>query len=290
MALEMALGRKSHGRTDLYSLACVGFYLLTGGPVFDKKTPIEIIMDHAKTPRRDRRRSQGSRFPRGSKDLLMDCLGEGAEDRPGERARGGTPSLGASAGFLDAGDGRAVAVLSTLSSSFLPGATHPESPPTKVSRRPDGERAMCGRDYFFTPADTAAGRFGPAASPALRPRFNIAPQSEAPVILVEGTRLISWRCAGGSCPAWSKDPASAHRMIKRPRRATAPAKPSFRGRFRRQRALCPRPDGFYEWKREGETKAPLRPPPRLEGAVRDGGALGPCGRHPTGASYSPSRS
>ncbi len=114
---------------------------------------------------------------------------------------------------------------------------------------------MCGRYYFFTPADIVAGRFGLAASPALRPRFNIAPQSEAPVILVgEGTRrLVAMRW--GLVPSWSKDPASAYRMINA-RAETAPAKPSFRGPFRRQRALVPA-DGFYEWKREGETKRPF---------------------------------
>lgn len=114
---------------------------------------------------------------------------------------------------------------------------------------------MCGRYYFFTPADIVAGRFGLATSPALRPRFNIAPQSEAPVILAgEGTRrLVAMRW--GLVPSWSKDPASAYKMINA-RAETAHEKPSFRGPFRRQRALVPA-DGFYEWKREGETKRPF---------------------------------
>ncbi len=114
---------------------------------------------------------------------------------------------------------------------------------------------MCGRYYFFTPADILAGRFGLEGPPVLRPRFNIAPQSEAPVILAgEGTRrLVSMRW--GLVPSWSKDPASAYRMINA-RAETAPDKPSFRGPFRRQRLLVPA-DGFYEWKREGEAKRPF---------------------------------
>ncbi len=114
---------------------------------------------------------------------------------------------------------------------------------------------MCGRYYFFTPADIVAQRFGLAAGEALRPRFNIAPQSEAPVILAaEGTRrLVAMRW--GLVPSWSKDPASAYKMINA-RAETAPEKPSFRGPFRRQRLLVPA-DGFYEWKREGETKRPF---------------------------------
>ena len=114
---------------------------------------------------------------------------------------------------------------------------------------------MCGRYYFFTPADIVAGRFGLAGGGALLPRFNIAPQSEAPVILAggEGRRLVAMRW--GLVPSWSKDPSSAYRMINA-RAETAPEKPSFRGPFRRQRALVPA-DGFYEWKREGETKRPF---------------------------------
>ena len=114
---------------------------------------------------------------------------------------------------------------------------------------------MCGRYYFFTPADIVAGRFGLESAPALRPRFNIAPRSEAPVILAdEGTRrLVAMRW--GLVPSWSKDPASAYKMINA-RAETAPEKPSFRGPFRRQRLLVPS-DGFYEWKREGETKRPF---------------------------------
>ena len=113
---------------------------------------------------------------------------------------------------------------------------------------------MCGRYYFFTPADIVAERFGVAVREALHPRFNVAPQSEAPVILAgEGTRrLVAMRW--GLVPSWSKDPASAYKMINA-RAETAPEKPSFRGPFRRQRALVPA-DGFYEWKREGAGKRP----------------------------------
>ncbi|MFI5181060.1 MAG: SOS response-associated peptidase [Thermoanaerobaculia bacterium] len=116
-------------------------------------------------------------------------------------------------------------------------------------------RPMCGRYYFFTPADIVAERFGLGSRPPLRPRFNIAPQSEASVILAgEGIRrLVAMRW--GLVPSWSKDPASAYKMINA-RAETAPEKPSFRTPFRRQRLLVPA-DGFYEWKRKGETKRPF---------------------------------
>ena len=133
MAPEMALGRKDlDGRTDLYSLACVGFYLLTGGPVFDKKTPIEIIMDHAKTPPPRPSEKSGKPIPEGLEDLLMDCLAKEPKDRP-ESAREVERRLWA----LYLPDlwtpDMAERWWSEHVSPVLPGATHPESPPTKVS-------------------------------------------------------------------------------------------------------------------------------------------------------------
>jgi len=114
---------------------------------------------------------------------------------------------------------------------------------------------MCGRYFFFTPADIVAARFGLEGVPPLRARYNVAPQSEAPVVVAEGgaRRLVAMRW--GLVPSWSKDPASAYRMINA-RAETVPEKPSFRGPFRRQRALVPA-DGFYEWKKEGSGKRPF---------------------------------
>jgi putative SOS response-associated peptidase YedK len=113
---------------------------------------------------------------------------------------------------------------------------------------------MCGRYYFFTPADLVAERFRVRGAPPLRPRYNIAPQQEAPVVVDGAARrlaMMKW----GLVPSWAKDPAAAYRMINA-RSETAPEKPSFRGPFRKQRALIPA-DGFYEWKREGKGKRPF---------------------------------
>lgn len=38
------------GRSDLYAVACVGYFLLTGAPPFDGKSVIEICMHHSRTP------------------------------------------------------------------------------------------------------------------------------------------------------------------------------------------------------------------------------------------------
>lgn len=87
MSPEMALEKTEiDGRTDLYSLGCVGYYLLTGETVFDRKTPMEIIMDHARTPPPRPSEKSGIAIPEGLEDLLMDCLAKEPRDRP-ESAR-----------------------------------------------------------------------------------------------------------------------------------------------------------------------------------------------------------
>ena len=51
MAPEMALGnRQVDERSDIYSLGCVAYWMLTGLPVFEGKTAMEVIVNHAKTP------------------------------------------------------------------------------------------------------------------------------------------------------------------------------------------------------------------------------------------------
>jgi len=57
---------------------------------------------------------------------------------------------------------------------------------------------MCGRYFFFTPADIVAARFGLEGVPPLRARYNVAPPG-APVFAdpqaqVEGAqRRVPWQ-------------------------------------------------------------------------------------------------
>ncbi|HQR45099.1 MAG TPA: serine/threonine-protein kinase [Thermoanaerobaculia bacterium] len=133
MAPEMALGKKEiDGRTDLYSLGCVGFFLLTGETVFEKKTPIEIIMDHARTPPPRPSEKSGIAIPEGLEDLLMDCLAKDPKERP-DSAREVERRLWA----LYLPDiwtpDRAERWWAEHVSPFLPQATaHVETPPTRV--------------------------------------------------------------------------------------------------------------------------------------------------------------
>lgn len=114
---------------------------------------------------------------------------------------------------------------------------------------------MCGRYALHAHPDVIALQFGLATTSGLRPRFNIAPTQEAPVVRVGAGQkrelaLLRW----GLVPSWSKDPSIAARMINA-RAETVSEKPSFRNAYRRRRCLVPA-DGYYEWMLEGGRKQP----------------------------------
>ena len=46
MSPEMAVGSELDARTDIYSLGCVAYWLLTGELVFDGKNPLEVLLSH----------------------------------------------------------------------------------------------------------------------------------------------------------------------------------------------------------------------------------------------------
>ena len=90
----------------------------------------------------------------------------------------------------------------------------------------------------------------------LRPRYNIAPGQDAPVIVnTDGVRklaMMHW----GLVPSWAKDPSIGNRMINA-RAETLTEKPSFKRLVGKRRCLV-LADGFYEWRREGKRKVPMR--------------------------------
>lgn len=89
----------------------------------------------------------------------------------------------------------------------------------------------------------------------ITPRYNIAPGQRAPVIVNDGrisVKLMQW----GLIPSWAKDPAIGNKMINA-RAETLTEKPSFKRLIGKRRCLV-LTDGFYEWRKEGRRKVPMR--------------------------------
>lgn len=115
---------------------------------------------------------------------------------------------------------------------------------------------MCGRYTLTNDAEALVEEFGPARMLVEhRPRYNIAPAQEAPVLVQSGGERTIVGFRWGLIPYWAKDPAVGNRMINA-RAETVATKPAFRRAFERGRCLV-LADGFYEWKKEPAGKWPM---------------------------------
>jgi putative SOS response-associated peptidase YedK len=118
---------------------------------------------------------------------------------------------------------------------------------------------MCGRFGLTITQEEMAAIFGaPVLIEDWRPRYNIAPSQEVPVLVMgsEGRSITSFRW--GLVPSWSKDPAMGNRMINA-RSETVRTQPAFRSAWKRGQRCLILADGFYEWQKpamEGGAKIP----------------------------------
>jgi serine/threonine-protein kinase len=67
---------------DIYSLGCVGYWLLTGRPVFERDTPVELLIDHARTAPPSLAERSPVALPPGLEEILLACLDKEPERRP----------------------------------------------------------------------------------------------------------------------------------------------------------------------------------------------------------------
>ena len=82
MAPEQAMGRAVDGRTDIYAVGCVAFWLLTGEPVFPGDNPMGLLVDHAKTPPEPPSARTDRPIPAALDALILACLAKDPADRP----------------------------------------------------------------------------------------------------------------------------------------------------------------------------------------------------------------
>jgi len=120
---------------------------------------------------------------------------------------------------------------------------------------------MCGRFSLATPVTEVAAAFGAEPLSDLTPfspSWNVAPQTQVPVITQHGVhgdgdvprhlRTMKW----GLRPSWAK--ASHHEPINA-RIESVREKPMFRSAFERRRCAVPA-DGWYEWMTTPQGKVP----------------------------------
>ncbi|MEP7324398.1 MAG: serine/threonine-protein kinase [Gemmatimonadota bacterium] len=83
MPPEMALGEAVDGRTDLYALGCVAYWLLTGRLVFEGDNSIQIIAQHVRMPPVPPSQRSEFAIPPELDAAILACLAKAPGDRPG---------------------------------------------------------------------------------------------------------------------------------------------------------------------------------------------------------------
>jgi serine/threonine-protein kinase len=96
MAPEMVQSESIDGRADLYSLGCVGYFLLTGQLVFQGDTAIQTMFMHMQREPVPPSRRTDNPIPPALEQVLLACLAKEPADRPQSAA-----DLEASLGALE---------------------------------------------------------------------------------------------------------------------------------------------------------------------------------------------
>jgi len=113
---------------------------------------------------------------------------------------------------------------------------------------------MCGRYAFYSPAEAVKKYFSVDTDLELKPRYNITPTQDVPVIWRRDDTselvMLHW----GLVPFWAKEKSIGNRMINA-RAETVADKPSFRNALKSKRCLV-LANGFYEWKKTDAAKQP----------------------------------
>jgi serine/threonine-protein kinase len=83
MAPEVVVGdRPIDGRTDLYSLGCVAYWLLTGALVFEAETAMKMVLLHATEAPVAPSKRAGRAIPPALERIVLDCLEKDPARRP----------------------------------------------------------------------------------------------------------------------------------------------------------------------------------------------------------------
>ncbi|GED70885.1 putative SOS response-associated peptidase YoqW [Brevibacillus reuszeri] len=116
---------------------------------------------------------------------------------------------------------------------------------------------MCGRFTIVFDSDELIERFEVEEVPyEWKKQYNIAPGQLIPAIIEDRGQRRLGRLKWGLVPYWAKDEKSAYKLINA-KSETIQEKPAFKQLFVRKRCIIPA-DGFYEWRKVGSEKQPMR--------------------------------
>ena len=83
MAPEQITGEQPvDGRTDLYAVGCVGYWLLTGRLVFEGRTSVDTMIQHVEEPPVPPSRRTEIAIPDALEAVVLGCLAKAPADRP----------------------------------------------------------------------------------------------------------------------------------------------------------------------------------------------------------------
>ncbi|MEI7745487.1 MAG: SOS response-associated peptidase [Chloroflexota bacterium] len=116
---------------------------------------------------------------------------------------------------------------------------------------------MCGRFTQQRPTSELAAIFE-AEDLATDPggRFNVAPTTTGAVVVAREDRRAVVRYRWGLVPSWAADAKGGSKAFNA-RAETLATSPLFRDAYRKRRCLVP-VDGFFEWRKEGAARHPMR--------------------------------
>jgi putative SOS response-associated peptidase YedK len=116
---------------------------------------------------------------------------------------------------------------------------------------------MCGRYTLTVTSEQLIARYDVEEwNHPYTPRYNIAPGQFITAVIYDGEKNRLGELKWGLVPNWARDASIGYKMINA-RSETLLEKPAFRNLVNRKRCLIPA-DGFYEWKRAGDKKQPMR--------------------------------
>ncbi len=84
MAPEMALGGELDGRSDIYSVGCVAYWMLTGQRVFAGETAVQVVARHLGDAPVPPSQATELEVPEALDRLVLDCLAKQPADRPAD--------------------------------------------------------------------------------------------------------------------------------------------------------------------------------------------------------------